>query len=448
MPHPEVVACPLIVQLLSLFRRRKRMGEKFDYELIQFSINTILNIDNGCDLAYTEIMRNIIGSPAEGDDFFDRPKILAELHRELDNLANILLVAPRRVGKTSLVIRLCENWRSSQLKRKAVFLNVEGKGDEFSFVEMLIEEMARAKLNPESLTRVMGMFAKLRQNLGGSVTIPGLEISLGETADVDHSTLRKELESVFRKIEEGDTTVLIAIDELPEFLLTLQGAENGAKRVVAFLHWMRELRQTYRKKIRWVFLGSIGLDNFVEEQKLQKLINDLQILTLEAFTTEEADNFLKNLGESNSLILTDAERQEIIRLVGWPLAYHLHLVFHELRDQESRSISAAFNSLLKPEKLSYFDTWHQRIDIQFSEPSAAACKVILSHLSSHPDGRKREEILAVLMAKPSADVEKVKELLARLLLILQCDGYLLESEDRYTFRSFLLREYWRRRFVK
>ena len=28
-------------------------------------------------------MRNIIGSPAEGDDFFDRPKILAKLIRRV-----------------------------------------------------------------------------------------------------------------------------------------------------------------------------------------------------------------------------------------------------------------------------------------------------------------------------------------------------------------------------
>src|SRR5271163_2995563 len=130
-------------------------------------------------------MRNIIGSPAEGDDFFDRPKILDRLRRELDNLANILLVAPRRVGKTSLVIRLCENWRSDP-KQKAVFLDVEGRGDEFAFAEKLIEELARAGLNPDILTRMMGAFAKIRQNvLGKGITIPGLEISLGEAAEAD-----------------------------------------------------------------------------------------------------------------------------------------------------------------------------------------------------------------------------------------------------------------------
>jgi AAA+ ATPase superfamily predicted ATPase len=393
-------------------------------------------------------MRNIIGSPAEGDDFFNRPKILTKLRRELDNLSNILLVAPRRVGKTSLVLRLCEEWRMDP-KRKAVFLNVEGRGDELAFAEKLIGELATAKLHPELLTRVQGVFTKLRQLIGGKgIKVPGIEMSLGEAADVEHSTLAKVLESIFRKIEDGEQLVLIAIDELPEFLLTLQKAEDGPRRVTAFLHWLRELRQTYRKNIRWVFLGSIGLDNFVEDQKLQKLINDLQVFPLDAFSPEEADAFLRALGESNGLALVDSERAEIVRLLGWPLAYHLHLVFHELRELESRSIPAAFASLLQPQKLSYFDTWHERLDVQFSTPDTIACKAILGALCKHPDGRAREDLLAVLMAKPTAEVEKVEEQLGRLLIVLQRDGYLLESSGRYTFRSFLLREYWHRRHAR
>jgi predicted AAA+ superfamily ATPase len=68
-----------------------------------------------------------------------------KLHRELDNSANLLLVAPRRVGKTSLVIRLCKQWGSGT-NRKAVFLNVEGRADELSFAEKLIDELAKAPM--------------------------------------------------------------------------------------------------------------------------------------------------------------------------------------------------------------------------------------------------------------------------------------------------------------
>jgi hypothetical protein len=79
--------------------------------------------------------------------------------------------------------------------------------------------------------------------------------------------------------------------------------------------------------------------------------------------------------------------------------------------------------------------------------SARLFSSTLGHLCVHPNGRKRAQILALLMSKPSADIEEVEGLLSRLLLVLQRDGYLLESAGRYTFRSFLLREYWHRRYV-
>ena len=328
-------------------------------------------------------------------------------------------------------------------------MNVEGQGDEFAFAEKLIDELANAQLQPQRLARATEALRRFRQGLGAAgIKVPGLELNLGDAFDAEHSTLRKALESVFRNIENGDDGVLIAVDELPEFLLTLQKAEDGPARVTAILHWLRELRQTFRKKIRWVFLGSIGLDNFVQDQKLHKLINDLQVFTLEAFSAEEADAFLIELGESNGLALEQAEREDIIGRVGWPLAYHLHLVFHELRDTEPRSISKAFDSLFEPQKLSYFDTWHERIEVQFSTLDATACKAILGHLCKHSKGRTNDQILAILMARPAADVDIVREQLARLLIALQRDGYVQETRKRYAFRSFLLREYWRRRHGK
>ena len=49
--------------------------------------------------------------------------------------------------------------------------------------------------------------------------------------------------------------------------------------------------------------------------------------------------------------------------------------------------------------------------------------------------------------QPSADSQFVEERLAWLLQMLQRDGYLLESQGRYGFRSFLLRDYWHRRYI-
>src|SRR5688572_14102491 len=110
-------------------------------------------------------MRNVTGSPVEDDDFFDRPADRERLQRNLANDANILLTAPRRVGKTSLVLRLCELERKA--RRCAVFLNVEGCHDELAFAEKLVDALREGGLHPEPLNRLSLAFRKTRETLRG-----------------------------------------------------------------------------------------------------------------------------------------------------------------------------------------------------------------------------------------------------------------------------------------
>lgn len=398
-------------------------------------------------------MRNVTGSPVEDDDFFDRPRDLARLQRELANGANALLTAPRRVGKTSLVLRLCELER--QAGRSAVFMNVEGCHDELAFAEKLVDALRESGLHPEPLSRLSLAVRTARQTLRGvKLGAAGVDMEMDPAEDPDHSTLGRAVESIFRKIESGGAPVLLAIDEMPELLLALGREEHGTERVSRLLHWLRALRQTYRRNVRWIFLGSIGLDSFVDERHLQKAINDLTPLTLEALDRDEADQFLSRLAESNRLPLSAEQRALIIERVGWPLPHHLQMVFHALVDSGAKEVDAAavdtaFAHLLLPGNASQLDTWRHRLEEQFSQSDATAAKDILRHLCQHTDGRERDHVFNALMStRATADPAAVEDQLSRLLLMLQRDGYLLESAGRYAFRSFLLREYWHRREVR
>jgi len=116
---------------------------------------------------------------------------------------------------------------------------------------------------------------------------------------------------------------------------------------------------------------------------------------------------------------------------------------------DAAAVDAAFEHLLLPNNLSQFDTWRQRLDEQFGQSDATAAKDVLRHLCQHPAGRSRAQVLNALMTtRQSADPAAVEDQIARLLLMLQRDGYLLESAGSYAFRSFLLREYWHRREVR
>ncbi len=402
-------------------------------------------------------MRNITGNPVENDDFFDRPRDLARLRRELENDANFLITAPRRVGKTSLVLRLCAQMRTAGWT--AVFINIEGCQDELSFAEKLVEELKSSGLQPELLARVSLLFRGARKAISGAhLSAAGVDMSLGQgaTEDPNLRTLGHALESIFRHIEASGTRVLLVIDEMPELLLAIGAQTDGPARIAHLLHWLRALRQTHRRLVRWVFLGSIGLDTFVDDRQLRKTINDLTPLAVEALTLDEADAFLARLGTDNALPIPPAQRQEILARVGWPLPHHLQLVFHVLRDSEARTVDSsavarAFDHLFDPCRLGELDTWRQRLIEQFNAADSAAARDILRHLCARPDGGTRADLIAHFASiRPAADPGALDEQIARLLLVLQRDGYLLLSAKpaRYAFRSFLLREYWHRRELR
>ena len=62
-------------------------------------------------------MKISVGNPVEGDDFFDREQEQVRAWRKLEG-SHLLMLAPRRIGKTSLILRLCAT--ASEHERYAV----------------------------------------------------------------------------------------------------------------------------------------------------------------------------------------------------------------------------------------------------------------------------------------------------------------------------------------
>src|SRR5579862_6831522 len=52
------------------------------------------------------LMRPPAGQAATGDNFFDRPNEIRRIWAALDSGAHLMIAAPRRVGKTSILLRL------------------------------------------------------------------------------------------------------------------------------------------------------------------------------------------------------------------------------------------------------------------------------------------------------------------------------------------------------
>ncbi len=403
-------------------------------------------------------MLNITGSPVEGDNFFGREEELGRLRRALEAGNHVLLLGPRRVGKSSLVAeisRLLSNdgW-------SVVTLDVQHVADEAAFLHELLDSLKRSDVELPVLTHIEGAVTAFRRMFRGTrVKGAGIEINIGDEP-ADWETAAGELRKLIPTLSGNARRMMIAVDELPVFLSKLLAESDGVERVRRMLDWLRSIRQACGTSPPWLLCGSIGLDSFVDRHSLSSTINELQPQTIGAFDEETAVQCLHRLANSApyTLHLTADVAREMIQRVGWPIPYYLQLMFHALVElpqaQRSQSypavadIEAAYQTLLGPHHRSHFAHWDSRLGDLLNPQELNRVRTILKHLCGLPEGSEHGVLLNVLAAEsPHADTRALDRELRDLLEFLERDGYLIRIGDTFAFRSFLLRDYWKKRFA-
>lgn len=387
-------------------------------------------------------MRNITGAVAEGRDFFNRVNEIEAFWRDLET-DNLLLLAPRRVGKTSLMRKMEEN--AGEHGFSPVFVDVSDCADELRFVERLYVSILETNAGDRLWNRVkeswLGQTIQRVQKIGGA----GFSVEF-RANDAAWSRLGEELADALSRL---DGRWLIQIDELPVFVLKLlnQGEAAQRARVREFLYWLRRLRLEHGN-VRWMLAGSIGLDTVTTRLNMADSINDLRIGALGAFDETTADDLLGALAEAYEKVLTPVVRKHVIVRAGWPAPYYLQLIFHEIRDVEGRitkaDVDRAIEGLLGPKHRNYFDYWRQRLYEELGRTDAELAVAVLNAACREPAGVTRTALNHSL-ASAISEAEAREEKLRYLLDVLHNDGYLVEVRGRRHFQFPLLRDYWLRR---
>lgn len=384
-------------------------------------------------------MKAIVGNPAEGDDFFDRESEQKKAWRKLEG-SHLLMLAPRRIGKTSLIRRLCATARPQGFH--AVECSFAKCGAEADCVRMLFDKLVAM----QSISQKVLESLKVIKEVG----LGGVKLDWTNPAQIDWRRLGEE---IGRALGECEDDWLVCIDELPVFVVNLLKQEDGLRRVRAFLYWFRDLRQNHHRRVKWLLAGSIGLDTLAVRLNLTDAINDLEPFPLDAFSEDSAQRLLRSLAESYGMPLAEEVRQAIILRIGWPVPYYLQLMFSELRDAWEDSgvvpsvdaVGEVFEKLLHHNYRSYFDYWRQRLDDELGQPEAGYACLLLDAACRSAAGVGADTLRSVLFDRlHNQDVRD--KTFVYLLDILQSDGYLVCRDDgKYAFRLEWLREYWRRR---
>jgi uncharacterized protein len=385
-------------------------------------------------------IENIIGKPVLDQNFFGRNTELDEL-QTITEREHVLLLAPRRVGKTSLLHALVKRVDSNG-SAIGVYASVAAATNESQFVQAVLTGIHATrhgrKLKPGLLARALGLGRGVK-----SVKIAGTGVDL----EARTPPWQDDADRAFEAVMASEVPLLILIDELPLVVLALTRTDPSGARARAFLQWFRNLRQhpAGATKLRFVLAGSIGLDNVTRRHHLTDTINDLRVLPLGPFHPVVADDFLGQLATSYELELEAELRAAICSTAEWLIPYHLQVIFGALRDHARTSrpttdmLEAAVETLL--DRRIYFSYWDERLYECLGAPTDAIARALLALCAQEPAGATpaaMNQSTASLLADPDERVRTLRWIVS----VLSNDGYLVEQDGRWRFRSGLLRRYW------
>ncbi len=409
-------------------------------------------------------MDNIAGSPVEGENFFGRNDIAQHLRQILDH-DDILLLGPRRIGKTSLARAVMAITRKDGWK--AIEIVVASCIDEKGFLDKLEGELkkaidSRAGKLWDGVREKFGALGKRIKSLKFGGFGATAEVGLAGSDADDWITVGNELLAL---LGELDDRWLIYVDELPIMLFNIirQDQTGGVLRVRRFLDWFRnDVRALAGAgKVRWLISGSVGLDTLVQEHGMADTINSLNHQNLPPFTDPLACQLIRELATSYKITLDDNAVRQLVDAVSWPQPYYLQIAFQQLRSLIAASpattpqdlIETAIDQIIQPGvgADNDFHHWGKRLDMQLAPPLAALAKALLTQSATRPGGIRAENLLATVQQRhPGASDDEARALFVRLRDILLRDAYWLADDSsgggrHYRFALEPLRRWWNRR---
>jgi len=386
-----------------------------------------------------------IGGPALGEDFHDRERELLELKRKvLKN--NILITAPRRFGKTSLLRKFEGDMKKNGYT--VIYLDVMDVSSPERFVhELTLAAFDEADLREDFFDKLKKIFKGLTIDAKTPVASLKLELSKVTEDNVNektwHDTGREIVKAIVSSSEKKP--VIVILDELPEAVSNMKKKGSDA---VEFLQWFRKVRQKV-PEIKFIVAGSTSFEKVVESiSGRNAYINDMYTISLSGFSKEDALKFLETAFEEDGLPFTEGIGNKILELVGEPYVPYFLAVFVDIlyeATEEGMSPDEIFNlleevywsKLLGSEGTRYFRDYGDRLKIYYSE-YIEPVKEILKEAAGSEEGINVDLAKEIFLERTGCSEDEFNLLLRDL----ENDFYISVRGDRIIFQSKLMRDWW------
>lgn len=382
-------------------------------------------------------MKIVAGIPVRGKNFFPRKNLIDKTWTLIETGNHILIAAPRRVGKTSLMFYMQDNLRINYM---VIYIITQSVNNENEFFRILVNKVLKSDFvkGSQKVIRFLEKHKPIIRKVGPD----GIEFGVKD--DYDYKEM---LSKILKSSQGSQNKLIIMIDEFPETLENIIKDENE-RAGIHFLQSNRELRQDSEitQNVQFIYTGSIGLDTIVSRLNEVSTINDLARLKIDPLTKNEAKELLKLLSKNVNFSLSEQNSNYILRKIEWLIPFYIQLTMQELEelhgDGEFKKISTkiidkSFDEML--EQRQHFEHWHTRLRATLKSDEYNFAKELLNNISESEKVHSNE--IFNLGVKYHLQ-ENVKDYVGSLIY----DGYINNNDDPeyYRFNSPILRMWWRK----
>ena len=232
------------------------------------------------------------GSVIEAEDLRFRDTFIDHLWETLLS-AHVLLKAPRRCGKTSVMEHLRRCPRHGFV---VIYENVQDLSHPADFFLVILDKFHDA--HPAVFDSIIQGWKSVKSWLpkAEEVGFGEFKLKFREHETDYREQWRQHGEMLFARLRSLGQPVLIIVDELPDMLLNLK--REDPKLLRDFLSWFRTQRSNptpKQDKVRWLLGGSINLSTTLDGMALLDRINDLQDDPLPDLTPAQVEEFVGSM---------------------------------------------------------------------------------------------------------------------------------------------------------
>jgi len=395
-------------------------------------------------------LKQAVGNVVTGDRFWDRETDLELLTNKINEGANILLVAQRRIGKTSVLKELLE-----RLKERYACLFVDLQKAQRS--EEAITELSKAIHSHRTLwDKTKEAFANVLERVE--------EVDLGEVGVKIRSGLTggnwtDKGDQIFRILANSEKPVVIMLDEVPIMVnYILKGNEfritpERRARADEFLSWLRKNTIEHQGKIGTIISGSIGLEPILRQAKLSATINHFMPFELKPWDENTAKGCISALANEYDVSLEAGVSEEMVKLLGCCIPHHVQMFFSRIYDRCKRKgkmecsiqdVGEVYGKeMLGVRGHAELTHYEERLEMVLGKDLFTLAVDMLTEAAV--TGCLTKEAIAALQKEYKMEETNIVEAQKEVIWVLEHDGYIRQTKEGYIFVSKLLKDWWKSR---